>query len=103
MKENKKSGITPADNGTEEKTKGFPVVTEEDQANAAAFEMKKKTADGSWVAAAPVAVSGDSAELAEPKTREPLEDTEQAEENGQGTAVQSFFQIYHGASCPFIG
>ena len=80
MKENKKSGITPADNGTEEKTKGFPVVTEEDQANAAAFEMKKKTADGSWVAAAPVAVSGDSAELAEPKTREPLEDTEQAED-----------------------
>lgn len=81
MKENKKSGMTPETNGTEEKTKGFPVVTEEDEANAATFEMKKKTSDGSWVAAAPVTVSGERMEEpAEPKTREPLEDADATEE-----------------------
>ena len=73
MKENKKSGITPEENGAEEKTKGFPVVTEEDQANAAAFEMKKKTADGSWVAAAPVTVSGGSLETEKPEAQESQE------------------------------
>ncbi|MDO4286611.1 MAG: VanW family protein [Eubacteriales bacterium] len=60
MKDTNKSGITPEDNGIEESTKGFPVVTEEAEADAAAFEMKKKTKDGTWVAATPVNISGAS-------------------------------------------
>ncbi|MCD8356054.1 MAG: VanW family protein [Clostridia bacterium] len=64
MKDNNQPGITPEENGAEETTKGFPVVTEEDEANAAAFEMKKKAKDGTWVAAAPVSISGKNLEAA---------------------------------------
>ena len=64
MKENKQSGAAPEQNGVEESTKGFPVVTEQDEANAASFEMKKRNPDGSWVAATPVHVTDGGAEPA---------------------------------------
>ena len=48
MDDKKQSGVTPGENSVEESTKGFPIVSEEDAENAAAFEMKKKNKDGSW-------------------------------------------------------
>lgn len=62
MKENKQSGATPEQNSVEESTKGFRVVTEQDEVNAASFEMKKRSPDGSWVAATPVHVTDGGAE-----------------------------------------
>lgn len=61
MKDSNQSGINPEQNRQEdESTKGFPVVTEQDEADAASFEMKKKDKDGSWVAATPVRVTDDT-------------------------------------------
>ena len=83
MKENKQSGATPEQNGVEESTKGFPVVTEQDEADAASFEMKKRSPDGSWVAAAPVHVASGNAEPAaeeEPVMQEPEEEPKAQEE-----------------------
>ena len=83
MKENKQSGATPEQNGVEESTKGFPVVTEQDEADAASFEMKKRSPDGSWVAAAPVHVTSGNAEPAaeeEPVMQEPEEEPKAQEE-----------------------
>ena len=62
MNQNKQSGTTPEQNGVEQSTKGFPVVTPEDEANAASFEMKKGSSDGSWVAAVPVHVTDGGAQ-----------------------------------------
>lgn len=73
MKDTNQSGVTPEQNGAEESTKGFPVVTEQDEANAASFEMKKKQKDGSWVAAAPVHVTNTAAEASEPQQEKPEE------------------------------
>lgn len=58
MDDKKQSGVTPGENSVEESTKGFPIVSEEDAENAAAFEMKKKNKDGSWETAIPVNVTG---------------------------------------------
>lgn len=94
MKDTNRSGKTPEQNGEEQSTKGFPVVTEQDEANAASFEMKKKNSDGSWVAAAPVHVtnsevqSGAEEEVpAEEHTEEIPVETEQPVEQEQ-TAEQ---------------
>ncbi|MDO4173824.1 MAG: VanW family protein [Eubacteriales bacterium] len=78
MKENNKPGINPEDNGTEESTKGFPVVTEQEEADAAAFEMKKKAKDGTWVAATPVHVSGGALHTDDSQDQ-PEENTERLE------------------------
>lgn len=81
MDENKKSGVSPEDN---ESTKGFPIVSEEEAADASSFEIKKRQKDGSWVPAAPVSVSSVSGkEDTEPVTEtleEPAADTEAPEE-----------------------
>lgn len=79
MKDSNQSGVTPEQSGAEESTKGFPVVTEQDEANAASFEMKKKQKDGSWVAAAPVHVTNTAAEAPETEPEKPEEEvTEEA-------------------------
>ncbi len=62
----------------EEATKGFPVVTEQDEEDAASFEMKKKDEDGNWVAATPVHVSDDTVPE-QTETRET--EAEQSEED----------------------
>lgn len=77
MKDTNQSDMIPEQNGAEESTKGFPVVTEQDEANAASFEMKKKQKDGSWVAAAPVHVTNTAAEAPETQPEQPAEAPEQ--------------------------
>lgn len=82
MKENNQSSGVPEQNNAEESTKGFPAVTEQDEANAASFQMKKKQSDGSWVAAMPVHITNSSAEqpAAEPEKPEktgPAEETKE--------------------------
>lgn len=57
MNDKNLSGTNPEQNDAEETTKGFPIVTRQDEANADFFEMRKKSRDGSWVAAAPVSVT----------------------------------------------
>ena len=85
MNQNKQSGTTPEQNGVEQSTKGFPVVTPEDEANAASFEMKKRSSDGSWVAAVPVHVTDGGAQPAaqaeqpESEPAEPVEEIAAAE------------------------
>lgn len=76
MKDTNQSGVTPEQSGAEESTKGFPVITEQDEANAASFEMKKKQQDGSWVAATPVHVTNTAAaeqEKPEQKTADSID------------------------------
>lgn len=88
MKDTNQSGVTPEQNGAEESTKGFPVVTEQDEANAASFEMKKKQKDGSWVAAAPVHVTNTVAEASEPQQEKPEEQVpEQTVEDAQASST----------------
>lgn len=88
MKDTNQSGVTPEQNGAEESTKGFPVVTEQDEANAASFEMKKKQKDGSWVAAAPVHVTNTVAEASESQQEKPEEQVpEQTVEDAQASST----------------
>ena len=86
MKEVNLGGNTPQQNQTEEETKGFPIVTPQEQVNAESFEMKKKDKDGDWIAAVPVHVTNNGpAEAAE---EQPAEQKAPKEEQPAGKAGQ---------------
>ena len=92
MKENNLSGNKPEQNGAEEKTKGFPIVTKQDEANADSFEVKKKNKDGDWIPATPVNItnSGATSKKTTEQPTEKLTDSEPVEkiQKEQATPVE---------------
>ena len=102
MNDSRKPGTSPEENGAEESTKGFPVVSEAEQAASEAFEVKKKDKDGNWVAAKPVSVT-DAAEQAAQETEEqPQEETAQmqAEETAEGQTTPPAEDAAQAAAAP---
>lgn len=82
MKDSNQPGNDVKQNKSEEdSTRSFPIVTEEDQATADSFEMKKRDKDGKWVDAAPVHVTDDTAPQTEKPSRQvPEEQKSQPQE-----------------------
>lgn len=97
MDDKKQSGVDLEQNGVEESTKGFPIVSKEDADNAAAFEMKKKAKDGSWETAIPVNVTGGADTQT---TAEPEEDAPKAQEPDDKTIKIAAVKIDDEAEQP---
>ncbi len=97
MDDKKQSGVDLEQNGVEESTKSFPIVSKEDADNAAAFEMKKKAKDGSWETAIPVNVTGGADTQT---TAEPEEDAPKAQEPDDKTIKIAAVKIDDEAEQP---